>query len=146
MFLDLKKRAEIFLTSLFKISDKTLSKEFNLLISGSVSSPHLNSNILPMLLNKQLLAIKLFTGWLFKTMCYVSGQLSPFHSRKYQMALMGFYSVEHQTILLVKGEPLGSERVKRLLEHLLPETCCSKRQKGRWISFHEYRGPTPFCL
>ena len=39
-----KKKAEMFLISLFKITDKTLSKEkVNLLISGSVSSAHLNS-------------------------------------------------------------------------------------------------------
>ena len=39
-----KKRAEIFLTSPFKMHDKTLSKEkVNLLTSGSVSSPQLNS-------------------------------------------------------------------------------------------------------
>ena len=38
-----KKRAEILSTSLLKIHDKTLSKEkVNLLISGSVSSPHRN--------------------------------------------------------------------------------------------------------
>ena len=43
-----KKRAEIFLTSLFKMPDKTLSKE-NLLTSGSVSSPQLNSKLLSML-------------------------------------------------------------------------------------------------
>ena len=36
----LKKRAEIFLTSVFKMPDKTSSKEkLNLLNSGSVSSP-----------------------------------------------------------------------------------------------------------
>jgi len=38
-----KKRAEILSTSLLKIRDKTLSKQkVNLLISVSVSSPHLN--------------------------------------------------------------------------------------------------------
>ena len=25
------------------------------------------------------------------------------------------------------------------------QTCCSKRQKSRWISFNEYLGPMPFC-
>ena len=38
-----KKQQKSSLTSLFKLPDKTLSKEMmNLLISGSVSSPHLN--------------------------------------------------------------------------------------------------------
>lgn len=47
MFFGFKKKAEIFLTSFFQNTDKTLTKEkVNLLTSASVSSPQLNAKYL----------------------------------------------------------------------------------------------------
>ena len=52
-----KKTAEMFLTSLFKMPDKSLSKEkLNLLSSGSVSSLHLNSKLLAYVYTQEAIA------------------------------------------------------------------------------------------
>ena len=54
-----KKGAVIFLTSLFKMPDKTLSKEaVNLLTSGSVSSPRLNSKHLGYVTQQAIAGVK----------------------------------------------------------------------------------------
>ena len=50
-----RKRTEVFLTSLFKMPDKTYQKQkVNLLISGSVSSRHLNAKHLSYVTKKAI--------------------------------------------------------------------------------------------
>ena len=84
--------------------NKTLSKEkVNLLISGSVSSAHLDS----------------------KHLAYVTQQAIAGDQLVYLMAMH------------LKQSVMSVGNFKRLSEHLPPQIYCSKRQKSRWISFHE---------